>query len=55
MLTLDGKLYQAPLGKDRPVKRCLDAGTGTGVWAMDFGELLCIRGNIVFGTGAEMI
>jgi hypothetical protein len=38
MLTLGGKLYKAPIGEDRPLKRCLDAGTGTGVWAMDFGK-----------------
>jgi len=30
-----GKLYQAPVV--RP-SRVLDVGTGTGIWAMDFGE-----------------
>lgn len=29
-LALDGDLYSAPLPKD--VKRCLDFGTGTGIW-----------------------
>lgn len=32
-----GKLYQAPV--DKP-QRVLDVGTGTGIWAMDFGELV---------------
>ncbi|KAL2682431.1 hypothetical protein Neosp_006882 [[Neocosmospora] mangrovei] len=39
-LTLGGKLYLSPIGKDdKPVRRCLDAGTGTGVWAIDFASL----------------
>lgn len=29
-LALDGALYATPLPK--PVKRCLDFGTGTGIW-----------------------
>lgn len=36
-LTLKGKLHLAPIGEDRPIQRVLDAGTGTGVWAIDFG------------------
>lgn len=39
-LTLGGKLYLSPVGKDKPIRRCLDAGTGTGVWAIDFGRYL---------------
>ncbi|KAM6524610.1 hypothetical protein FALCPG4_010219 [Fusarium falciforme] len=38
-LTLGGKLYLSPIGKDdKPIRRCLDAGTGTGVWAIDFAD-----------------
>jgi methylase of polypeptide subunit release factors len=32
---MDGKLYFAPI--ESP-KRVLDIGTGTGIWAMDFGD-----------------
>ncbi|KAF5020568.1 hypothetical protein F66182_7400 [Fusarium sp. NRRL 66182] len=35
-LLLGGKLYLAPIAND--VKRVLDLGTGTGIWAMDFAE-----------------
>lgn len=31
------KLFLAPI--DDSVARVLDIGTGTGVWAMDFGEI----------------
>ncbi|KAK0611686.1 S-adenosyl-L-methionine-dependent methyltransferase [Immersiella caudata] len=34
-LALDGKLFLAPLEKDK-VKNALDLGTGTGIWAIDF-------------------
>lgn len=37
-LTLGGNLYLSPLGRDKPVRRALDAGTGTGVWAIDFAD-----------------
>ncbi|KAM0425327.1 hypothetical protein ACHAPT_009383 [Fusarium lateritium] len=37
-LTLGGKLHLCPAGKDKPIQRCLDAGTGTGVWAIDFAD-----------------
>ncbi|KAH6995780.1 S-adenosyl-L-methionine-dependent methyltransferase [Ilyonectria sp. MPI-CAGE-AT-0026] len=36
-LVLDGKLYLAPLNKERLTK-VLDVGTGTGIWAIDFGD-----------------
>lgn len=38
-LTLDGQLYLCPAGQDesKPLGRVLDAGTGTGIWAIDFG------------------
>ncbi|KAG7038624.1 methyltransferase domain-containing protein [Colletotrichum scovillei] len=37
-LTFDGKLFVSPAGRDKPLKRVLDAGTGTGIWAMDFAD-----------------
>ena len=30
LLSLDGALYTAPI--DKSIKRCLDFGTGTGIW-----------------------
>ncbi|KAF4955598.1 hypothetical protein FGADI_4433 [Fusarium gaditjirri] len=36
-LTLGGKLYLSPID-DKPLSRALDAGTGTGVWAIDFAD-----------------
>ncbi|RMJ26970.1 hypothetical protein PHISP_02158 [Aspergillus sp. HF37] len=36
-LLLNGKLYLAPIPND--VKRALDLGTGTGAWALDFGDV----------------
>jgi ubiquinone/menaquinone biosynthesis C-methylase UbiE len=38
MLTFDAKLHLAPIGKN--IHNCLDVGTGTGIWATDFGDLL---------------
>ncbi|KAF4976803.1 hypothetical protein FZEAL_6584 [Fusarium zealandicum] len=35
-LTLGGHLFLCPAGKGKQIQRCLDAGTGTGVWAIDF-------------------
>ncbi|KPM35007.1 hypothetical protein AK830_g11568 [Neonectria ditissima] len=37
-LTFNGKLFLCPADKDKPIGRCLDAGTGTGVWAIDFAD-----------------
>lgn len=34
-LTLDGKLYLAPT---KNVRHCLDVGTGTGIWAIDYAD-----------------
>ena len=36
LLTLEGKLFLAPIG-DNP-QHVLDVGTGTGIWAMDFAD-----------------
>lgn len=39
ILTLDGRLGLAPPNDpDSKVKRVLDVGTGTGIWAVDFGD-----------------
>ncbi|KAF6845100.1 methyltransferase domain-containing protein [Colletotrichum musicola] len=39
LLTLDGKLGLSPPNEDgSSIKRVLDVGTGTGLWAIDFGE-----------------
>ncbi|KAK1756615.1 S-adenosyl-L-methionine-dependent methyltransferase [Echria macrotheca] len=35
-LTLDGKLCKAPISDE--VQKVLDVGTGTGLWAIDFGD-----------------
>ncbi|KAK5653706.1 hypothetical protein OQA88_8737 [Cercophora sp. LCS_1] len=36
-LAIGDKLFLSPLQKDK-VKRVLDVGTGTGIWAIDFGD-----------------
>jgi ribosomal protein L11 methylase PrmA len=36
-LTFSGKLYLAPIPKDQKLHRVADLGTGTGIWAIDFG------------------
>ncbi|KAG5983985.1 hypothetical protein E4U55_006497 [Claviceps digitariae] len=38
-MTLGGKLYKAPLDELK-ISRVLDAGTGTGIWAIDIGDEL---------------
>jgi SAM-dependent methyltransferase len=38
ILTLDGKLYTAPIPKEKSLHRVLDVGTGTGIWAIDFAD-----------------
>lgn len=39
LLTLgDDKLHLAPFSDDRPPRRVLDIGTGTGIWACDVGD-----------------
>lgn len=35
---LGDKIYKAPIAKD--VKRIMDIGTGTGIWAIEMGDWL---------------
>ncbi|EKD21152.1 methyltransferase domain-containing protein [Drepanopeziza brunnea f. sp. 'multigermtubi' MB_m1] len=37
-LIFEGKLFTAPVPKDKILHRVLDVGTGTGIWAIDFGD-----------------
>ncbi|KAH8651602.1 S-adenosyl-L-methionine-dependent methyltransferase [Tricladium varicosporioides] len=37
-LTFDGKLFTAPIPKEKQLHRVLDVGTGTGIWAVDFAD-----------------
>jgi len=37
-LCYDGKLTTVPIDKDFQVHRVLDVGTGTGIWAIDYGD-----------------
>jgi len=38
-MILDNKLFLCPAGRDKPLRRVLDAGCGTGIWSMDLGTL----------------
>ena len=38
MLTFGGRLFTAPIPKEKPLHRVLDVGTGTGIWAIDFAD-----------------
>jgi hypothetical protein len=40
LLSQSNQLFLCPAGKDKPLNRVLDAGTGTGVWAVEFGMFL---------------
>ena len=35
---LNGKLFTAPIPKQQQLQHVLDVGTGTGIWALDFGD-----------------
>ncbi|KAH6672371.1 S-adenosyl-L-methionine-dependent methyltransferase [Halenospora varia] len=37
-LTYDGKLLSAPIPKEKQIHHVLDVGTGTGIWAIDYGD-----------------
>ncbi|KPM46153.1 hypothetical protein AK830_g250 [Neonectria ditissima] len=50
-LVLDGALYLAPISKD--IKKAVDIGTGTGVWAIDFAD--AFPGTQVIGTDISPI
>ncbi|KAK5659095.1 hypothetical protein OQA88_1185 [Cercophora sp. LCS_1] len=38
ILTQDNRLFISPAAKDKPLRRVLDAGCGTGIWATDFAD-----------------
>ncbi|KAL2758875.1 hypothetical protein ACRALDRAFT_2040938 [Sodiomyces alcalophilus JCM 7366] len=38
LLTFDGQLALSPAARKKDLRRVLDAGTGTGIWAIDFGD-----------------
>ena len=40
LLSQNNQLFLSPAGKDKPLNRVLDAGTGTGIWAVEFGTCL---------------
>ncbi|KAF4625669.1 hypothetical protein G7Y89_g12491 [Cudoniella acicularis] len=37
-LTYNGKLFLSPIPKEKQIHRVLDVGTGTGIWAIDYGD-----------------
>ncbi|RDW58611.1 S-adenosyl-L-methionine-dependent methyltransferase-11 [Coleophoma cylindrospora] len=37
-LTFGGKLFTAPISKEKRLHNVLDVGTGTGIWAIDFAD-----------------
>jgi hypothetical protein len=47
LLTFGGKLFTAPIPADQQLHRVLDVGTGTGIWAIDFGKELALQPNIL--------
>ncbi|KAF5004882.1 hypothetical protein FDECE_8664 [Fusarium decemcellulare] len=38
LLTLNGRLFDSPIGKAKQIQRVLDLGCGTGIWSMDFAD-----------------
>jgi SAM-dependent methyltransferase len=37
-LTFDGELFTCPVAQKKQIHQVLDVGTGTGIWAIDFGD-----------------
>lgn len=35
---MDGRIYLAPFDRQNPPRKVLDIATGTGTWAVDFGD-----------------
>ena len=44
VIMLDGRLHLAPIDPD--LQSVLDVGTGTGIWAIEFGEDLSLVGLV---------
>jgi ubiquinone/menaquinone biosynthesis C-methylase UbiE len=42
---LSGKLYLSPIGNNP--RNVLDVGTGTGIWAIEFGRLIAMSGPLI--------
>lgn len=52
-LVLGGDLFLAPIGDK--VKRVLDLGTGTGIWAMDFAEYTSPHPSQIISNNSQRI
>jgi hypothetical protein len=38
LLNYDGRLFISPIDQKKQIHSVLDVGTGTGIWAIDFGD-----------------
>jgi len=43
LLTYDAKLNLCPFDKGKAIDHVLDVGTGTGIWAIDYGTHCTVR------------
>jgi ubiquinone/menaquinone biosynthesis C-methylase UbiE len=48
LMTFDNKLHLAPIPDER-LQNVLDIGTGTGIWAIDFGKR-----DVIFQVDSEL-